>query len=163
MLESLGDLTSKIPLLITTVQQCNDLKEILTKISNEFQNTRNDLNVINRNFEKMNIENISTTIIENMAHFTNHQEKLYSFNKKLKNSIAFLWKLFTPPPPQKKIILISLQKFTSRYYIQQSSTKWISKKACKLQPKFLQKEASENTKTRTDLATEKSEAKIRFL
>ena len=157
MLESLGDLPSKIPLLVTTVQQCNDLKEILTKILNEFQNTRNDLNVINRNFEKTNIEDISTTIIENMAHLTNHQEKLSSFNKQLKNSIAFLWKLFTPPPPPQKIIL------TSRYYIQQPSTKWISKKACKLQPKFLHKEASENTKTRTDLATEKSEAKIRFL
>ena len=98
MLESLGDLPSKIPLLVTTVQQCNDLKEILTKILNEFQNTRNDLNVINRNFEKTNIEDISTTIIENMAHLTNHQEKLSSFNKQLKNSIAFLWKLFTPPP-----------------------------------------------------------------
>ena len=100
MLESFGDLPSKIPLLITTVQQCNDLKEILTKILNEFQNTRNDLNVINRNFEKTNIEDISTTIIENMAHLTNHQEKLSSFNKQLKNSIAFLWKLFTPPPPK---------------------------------------------------------------
>ena len=102
MLESLGDLPSKIPLLVTTVQQCNDLKEILTKILNEFQNTRNDLNVINRNFEKTNIEDISTTIIENMAHLTNHQEKLSSFNKQLKNSIAFLWKLFTPPPPPPK-------------------------------------------------------------
>ena len=102
MLESFGDLPSKIPLLITTVQQCNDLKEILTKILNEFQNTRNDLNVINRNFEKTNIEDISTTIIENMAHLTNHQEKLSSFNKQLKNSIAFLWKLFTPPPPPPK-------------------------------------------------------------
>lgn len=100
MLESLGDLPSKIPLLVTTVQQCNDLKEILTKILNEFQNTRNDLNVINRNFEKTNIEDISTTIIENMAHLTNHQEKLSSFNKQLKNSIAFLWKLFTPPHPK---------------------------------------------------------------
>ena len=116
MLESLGDLTSKIPLLITTVQQCNDLKEILTKISNEFQNTRNDLNVINRNFEKMNIENISTTIIENMAHFTNHQEKLYSFNKKLKNSIAFLWKLFTPPPPQKNNFDITTKVHISLLY-----------------------------------------------
>ena len=108
MLESFGDLPSKIPLLITTVQQCNDLKEILTKILNEFQNTRNDLNVINRNFEKTNIEDISTTIIENMAHLTNHQEKLSSFNKQLKNSIAFLWKLFTPPPPPKNNFNISL-------------------------------------------------------
>ena len=89
MIESLEDLPSKILILTTTVQQSNaELKDNLTKILQELQNSR-----IESNSKITELKNLGATglkeisaITENLTSFLNDQEKLNSFTKQLEKA-----------------------------------------------------------------------------
>ena len=90
MIESLEYLPPKILLLTTTVQQSNaELKDILSKILQELQNSRIESNskiTELKNLGTTGLKEISSAISENLTSFFNHQEKLNSFNKRLRKA-----------------------------------------------------------------------------
>ena len=90
MIESLEYLPPKILLLTTTVQQSNaELKDILTKILQELQNSRIESNskiTELKNLGTTGLKEISSAITENLTSFFNDQEKLNSYNKQLEKA-----------------------------------------------------------------------------
>ena len=167
MIESVEDLLSKI-LLITTVQQSNaELKDILTKILQELQNSRIESNskiTELKNLRMTSLKEVSSAITENMTSFFNHQKKLNSFNKRLEKSrkhFGSIWKNSLNTRKQSFWCHYKSSRFFLIYndLLQHEPPKM----ARKLQPKFIPNEAPEDTKIRKDLAVEKFKSEIKLL
>ena len=160
MIESVEDLLSKI-LLITTVQQSNaELKDILTKILQELQNSRIESNskiTELKNLGMTSLKEVSSAITENMTSFFNHQKKLNSFNK----HFGSIWKNSLNTRKQSFCYHCKSSHFFLIYndLLQHEPPKM----ARKLQPKFIPNEAPEDTKIRKDLAVEKFKSEIKLL